>query len=229
RKKFTEFATHEFRTPLTVIKGFIELLETRNTNLSEEQIHNCHKIINTNFERLNRLLNDISDIAKLNRDDLSLEIEVIDIAQFLAEKAQTYAQLFNNQIEFRISEALSFPILAEVDRYRIHQVLDNLINNAIKHTPKTNRRITIDLNSPSREIVKISVEDNGAGIKADNLKKIFEPYVSFESKYSTKGSGIGLFLSKAIIEKMNGFLTVTSQGEDQGSTFSIELPRYIKS
>ncbi|MFX0174482.1 MAG: sensor histidine kinase [Candidatus Hodarchaeota archaeon] len=116
--------------------------------------------------------------------------------------------------------------MVNVDRYRIHQVLDNLISNTIKHTPKTNRKITISLKSASKETVRISVKDNGAGIKTDNINKIFEPYVFFESKYSTKGSGIGLFVSRAIIEKMNGYLAATSQGEDQGSTFSIELPRF---
>jgi signal transduction histidine kinase len=227
RKKFVEITTHEIRTPLTVIQRFIELLEKRDTKLSDEQRENCFKILNTNIERLNRLLNDVSDLSKLDRDVFSLSTEDIDITQFIAEQVQSYKHLLGDQIEFRISDALSFPILVNMEKYRIHQVLDNLINNAIKHTPKATLKISISIMAPSMYSVRIKVEDNGAGIKAENIETIFEPFVSFDSKYCQKGSGIGLFISRAFIEKMNGVLIASSLGEDQGSIFTIELPRVV--
>jgi signal transduction histidine kinase len=117
--------------------------------------------------------------------------------------------------------------MIEADKERLIQVLENIINNAVDHTASDQRMIQASFETLPN-IIKIKITDNGAGIAPENLKRIFEQFVSIETKYSVKGTGIGLYLSKLIMKSHGGTIRAHSRGIDQGSTFIIELPKAIQ-
>ncbi|GAH33848.1 unnamed protein product, partial [marine sediment metagenome] len=111
---------------------------------------------------------------------------------------------------------------------RLRQVLDNLVNNAINHTHPEHRLIKLSL-AISPSVLRIKLTDNGAGIAPDKLERIFDQFVSIETEYATPGTGIGLYLSRIIMEDHRGSITAQSQGIGHGSTFIAELPVSAKS
>lgn len=134
---------------------------------------------------------------------------------------KSYEILFKGQIETHFCFEPS--ILVEMDKDRIQQVLDNVINNSVKHTHKDTRKIVLTAKK-CLKVVQVEISDNGAGIEAHNLERIFEPFFSIPTKYGAKGTGIGLNLCKLILEKHGGTITAHSDGLDRGATFIIELP-----
>ncbi len=112
-----------------------------------------------------------------------------------------------------------------IDKYRIQQVIDNILNNAIKNTHSKQRRIimtVIDLPSD----VEITITDNGAGIDPSNIQKIFDQFISIKTEYSVTGTGIGLFLSREIIIAHGGTITAHSDGIGHGSQFIITISKF---
>jgi K+-sensing histidine kinase KdpD len=113
----------------------------------------------------------------------------------------------------------------QIDPIRFTQVLSNLIENSINHTAESNHQIIVQCNTHFPNIVRINVKDNGAGIPIDRITDIFDPFVSIPSKYSVQGTGIGLYLSKVIIEGHNGRIYAKSGGLNKGANIVIEIPK----
>ncbi len=220
RKMFIETTSHELRTPVTSIKGFVDLLEK--SDLSQDRKEKCFSLIKKNVQRLELLINDVSDISKLDRGIFILNKREINLCEFLNGVKDGYKSLLGDQFEF--IPCMGSPILVLIDTERIHQVLDNVINNVMKNTSNDVRKIILNIKTYP-ESLEIEIIDNGAGIAPDDLQRIFEAFTSIETPFSTKGTGIGLFLSKIICEGHEGYISASSEGLDKGSTFTIELPR----
>ncbi len=221
RKDFIEAVAHELRTPLTSIKGFSEILHTRIDNLPQEHQERCFMSIDRNISKLEFLINDISILAKLDRGALELTKKAENFGSFLRNLIKSYEILFKYQIECHFCDEIFIHV--EMDKDRIQQVLDNVINNAVKHTPEDTRKIVLTTKI-CLKVVQVEISDNGAGIEPHNLERIFEPFISMPTKYGAKGTGIGLNLCKLILEKHGGTITAHSDGLDRGATFIIELP-----
>ncbi|MFW9905937.1 MAG: PAS domain S-box protein [Candidatus Thorarchaeota archaeon] len=223
RADFISMTSHELRTPLTIIKGYEAFLEKNLTSLSQDEVEEYFKQINKNISRIERLISGVSDIGRIERGIFEIEPKKTSVSKFLNESLQPHIELLDSQFQYkRIPEDL--PCYFNVDESRLIQVLDNLIENAIKHTDANQRKISV-IPEILPDMVRIKVSDNGAGIKLENLQKIFQPFTSFSTDYSIKGTGIGLFVSKMIIKRHHGRITAHSDGEGRGSTFIIELPR----
>lgn len=224
RSEFITLASHELRTPLTILKGYLDIFKMRYGNLSDDDLTRGFFIANKNIKRLERLISGVSELTRIERDILSLEIERIEVNSFLTEIMMTYGDLLENQITY-VNPTEKDPCFIEADRERLAQVLDNVIQNAIRHTSDINREILVEVNTQMKDVLKIIIRDNGAGITPEDLKRIFNPFVSIPTKYSVQGAGIGLFISKNIIEKTNGKIYAESDGLDKGCAFIIELPK----
>ncbi|MHA2334695.1 MAG: PAS domain S-box protein [Candidatus Hodarchaeales archaeon] len=218
RRTFIETVTHELKTPITGIKGFADIL--RDGELLPEERLTCLDNIEKYSSQLERLVNEIGELSKIDRGVFELDTQTVIICDFLEKEMRGYRTLYGESFEFSTCETCSVPV--EVDKNRLRQVLDNLLNNAVKHSPADTREISLQVNL-STDAVRIGITDNGAGIEPKNLERIFEPFVSIKSKYSTQGTGIGLYLSRLIVEKHGGSLKAFSKGLDKGSTFIIEL------
>ncbi len=206
--------THEFRTPLTVIKGMTEQVKG---NLVERQM------IRRNSMRLLNLVNQMLDLAKLDEGNLKLELGQTDVVAFIKYTAETY-QPYAGSKNIRVDVVSDFDqLIMDVDQNKLDQVLSNLLSNAIKFSPEKST-ITVDLNRLEDTFI-LKVADQGIGIPEDKLEKVFDRFFQIDSSSTrkTSGSGIGLALTKELVILMNGEISVAPQVE-QGSVFTVILP-----
>lgn len=220
---FISNITHELITPITVITSVMQL--TKSNKHDEDFIlkENSVKIIDDNCNRLLRLINNIIDIDKYTYGNMTLNLEKVNIVE-LSESVVTsilpYVKARNLEIIFDTTEE---EIMMNIDCNKIERVLLNLLSNAIKFS---NKGGTIRVNLiKNDDILRIEVEDNGIGIKEDNLHKIFDKFVQLDSTMTRKneGSGIGLSIVKSFVELHNGNISVESK-INEGTIFTVDLP-----
>ncbi len=227
RSSFMSMTAHELRTPTTIIKGYTELLESYIRELGLEhsdKFVNPLQRINKNVQRLERLITDVRDIMKIERGVFHLQTETVVFNEFLDEFLGSYQVILKDQLEYSIGLMNEIQVSIECDPERLLQVLGNLIRNAIDNTPKDTRKITVISNLTSEDII-IEISDNGAGIEPKNLQKIFEPFVSVPTEFTVQGTGVGLYLSRSIVEAHGGSLSAFSEGKGLGATFTVRLPK----
>ncbi|MFX0172991.1 MAG: PAS domain S-box protein [Candidatus Hodarchaeota archaeon] len=224
RAEFISLASHELRTPLTILKGYLDVMKKRYDDLSQEEKERCFHITDKNIYRLERLISGVGELAKIERGIFSLDTKVTEFNSYLSETIMTYKHILGDQLTY-IHPTHDLPCFVEIDSNRLTQVLDNVIQNAMNHSSKANRKIVVECDTQLRDRIRISIRDNGAGIASTNLEKIFTPLISIPSPHTVQGAGIGLFLSKTIIEGHHGSIYAESQGLGKGTTFIIELPK----
>lgn len=221
RSSFVANVTHELKTPLTSIRGFVETLRNRN-NTAPEQVNNFLEIIDVEAARLERLINDIlrlSDIERLNTDS---DLEDFDLVELLDEcLVQLDEQASEKQINLIPSDNPTF-LPVKANRDRIKQVLLNLLENAIKYHRKQGN-IWIDLKRKGR-FVTIKVKDDGYGFDEQSAKRVFERFYRVDKSRSRilGGTGLGLSIVKHIALLYDGEASVKSI-PDKGSTFKVIL------
>ncbi|MFY9565966.1 MAG: HAMP domain-containing sensor histidine kinase [Nitrososphaeraceae archaeon] len=214
QKEFINIVSHEMKTPTQAILGFSELVETH-PEKSGEMIHAIRK----NAERLQRLTNDILDVARIESQSLKLNKESVNIQ----DKIQNVIRDIENQIPSSSTPRISFvcpkePIYVQADKVRLYGVLANLLNNAVKFTREGT--IVATVNVKGNDEVIISVKDSGTGIHPEILPRLF---TKFATKSDT-GTGLGLFISKGVVEAHGGKIWAENNSDRKGTTFCFTLP-----
>lgn len=223
RDQFLSIAAHELRTPLTALLGNAQLLErraTRDTNIGERN-QNLARVVSGQANRLNKMIVTLLDITRLERNQLQLEYETLDLAALLHRLVdEMQASLRTHTM--RVSVVVE-PVMLDGDALRLEQVFQNLIHNAIKYSP-AGGSIHIDL-TLSNDSVCVSVRDQGIGIPASSLPHLFQRFYRAANvdNHSISGMGIGLYVVKEIVGLHGGTVTATSI-ENHGSTFTVTLP-----
>ncbi len=227
RTDFFANLSHEFRTPLNVILGTLQLLTLFLKNsVAPESASNIHKyigIMKQNCNRLLRLVNNLIDITKIDAGFLELKMKNYDIVSLVEDISLSVADYIHNKglsIQF---DTDTEELIIACDPDQIERVILNLLSNAIKFTP-SGGSILVNLHD-SGDWVQISVKDTGIGIPKEEQEFIFERFRQVNPSLSRNhtGSGIGLSLIKSIVEMHQGRITLTSQ-VNRGSTFTVELP-----
>jgi signal transduction histidine kinase len=219
KDEFVSNVSHELRTPLTSISGYVELM------LEDEhdvQRRNYLGIVDRNAERLLGLVSDLLFSARLQGGQLELERTEVDLRVLVlqaVESARPRAETAG--VELTVTAAVVPPISGEA--VRIEQLLDNLISNAIKFTPPGGR-VGVALSSPER-LVRFEVSDTGIGISPQERERLFERFFRSQTalERQIQGTGLGLYISKAIVEAHGGRIGVDSEA-GEGTTFVVELP-----
>ncbi|HEV8662082.1 MAG TPA: ATP-binding protein [Candidatus Methylomirabilis sp.] len=227
KSEFLANMSHELRTPLNSILGFSELLETQTYGpLNEKQSRHVRNILSSGRHLL-ALINDILDLSKVEAGKLVLEPTALDVAATLEEIlviARGLAHKKAQSIESEIAPNLP-PLRADPVRFK--QIVFNLLSNAVKFTPEQGR-ITLAGHraSGATECLELRVTDTGTGIKAEDLPRLFQEFVQLEAMPGKRheGTGLGLALSKRLVELHGGRIWATSAGEGRGSTFTFILP-----
>lgn len=220
KREFMNIAAHELKSPVTPIKGYLELIIS--DKKASNQIKDWAKISLRNSERLLNLVNDILDVSRLDTDTMRFELEKIPIVDLLDEISEDMkASVENKDIKFKTKIPRNLPSIMG-NRYRLAQVLKNLLVNALKFTD--NGSISI-LAEQKKDYIVIEVKDTGIGISKDEVKKIFNKFYQAYTGDDRKneGTGLGLFICKEILKKHNGDIWVESQ-IGIGSSFYIKLP-----
>ncbi len=225
KSEFLANTSHEIRTPLNAILGYLELIKGGLYDTPEEMQEYVSGAIESAGHLL-KLLNDILDIARIESGILKINFEEINI-KMLIEAIYTSMQMQAYQKELNFD--LELPeenIIVRADSDRLKQILQNLISNALKFTPRGGN-VTVKITFlPEKNYVLCDIIDTGIGIDKDNIKKIFERFTQLDSGTTRKyqGAGLGLYITKSLIELMGGLIHVSSDGKDKGSQFSFTVP-----
>ena len=227
RDNFIKMASHELKTPVTSIKGYIQLLLSMYKDFTEDhQVLSPQAIqislttIDRQIVKLDRLMSELLDLSKIDSGKLELHMQDFDLQNLVAHTIDDVQQTTQHKITVKNNSKCK--VLGDKDR--IGQVMYNLLTNAIKYSPKINS-IEVDIYQPARDSVAVSVTDHGIGIEKKHHQKIFERFYRVEGKseQTYPGFGIGLFIANAIIQRHSGKLLVKSE-KGEGSTFTFTLP-----
>ena len=237
KSEFLSTMSHELRTPLNSILILSQgLMENKQRTLDAKQMEHA-KVIHSSGRDLLLLINDILDLSKVEEGKLELVPEDIPLQDLAAKlQAQFESQADAKHIRFAITIDPEMPASIVADEQRLIQILRNFLSNAFKfthagqvelhvHGPRANGHAVSA--AASAENIVFSVHDTGIGIPADKQQLIFEAFQQVDGTISRKygGTGLGLTISRKLAELMGGSIRVSSQGENQGSTFSLTLPR----
>ncbi len=225
QKDFIANVSHELKTPLTSIQGFSQAILDGAVSTKQE-INKAAGIIQSEAERMNRLVLELLDLARLDAGSAEIKREVVDLKQILEQVIQQFSiQAEQSNIDLE-SEIRDLPT-AIGDPDRLAQVFTNILDNAIKHTPGPGT-VQVTAAQDGAEIV-VTISDSGPGIPEDEISRIFERFYQIDksrAKESRTGSGLGLAIVKQIIRAHQGQISVSSSPE-QGASFEIRIPAVL--
>jgi signal transduction histidine kinase len=249
KTEFLANMSHELRTPLNAILGFSELLTDEMFGpLNEKQQRYVGNVLSSGRHLLN-LINDLLDLSKVEAGMMAIHREQLSLREALEEALNLVnwgAEKKNLHLALTVEQDLS-SLFADPVRFR--QILYNLLSNAVKFTPEggtvtvsarciqgsafrvqgsegTDHEPSTMNHEPRGDFIEIRVQDTGIGIAAEDLPKLFQPFTQLEAVYSKdhQGTGLGLALTKRLVELHGGQIRAESEGEDQGSTFTVRFP-----
>jgi PAS domain S-box-containing protein len=225
KSNFLNITSHELRTPMSAIKGYIQMILKGNLGTANDEQKHALEVILRNSNRLDRLIQDIFDISRLESGTMKFVTKKIDVIKMVKEVAETMQSSADNKnIKINAEIGTDVPELI-IDKDRITQVVVNLLNNAIKFSPDSST-IHIKVRKEKKDVL-FEVHDHGRGIPEKYHKKIFQTFYQVDSDADTKigGAGLGLAICYGIITAHGGRIWVESTGEPGGgSTFLFTLP-----
>jgi signal transduction histidine kinase len=227
KDEFMATLAHELRNPLSPISNATQLIRLKNA--TDPEIRELTEIIERQVHQMTRLVEDLLDISRITRGTLELRKELVELATVVHNAVETARPIIEAQSQDLCVTLPSQPIRLEGDPIRLSQVFSNLLNNSSKFTPPAGR---IEVFATSREsAVVVTVRDNGVGIPAVELSRIFEIFAQVDHSgwKSHNGLGIGLALVKRLVEMHGGSIEVDSHGPGRGSEFRVHLPAILES
>ncbi|MGC8668432.1 MAG: ATP-binding protein [Chthonomonadales bacterium] len=228
KTEFVAIAAHELRTPMTPIKGFISMLaQDEFDSFSFEERKEYYQIIEQNVDRLGRLINDLLSVTRIERGIAQqLFWEDVNLTELAEAVLEVQRGMTNTEKHPLVVDSQPEVVRAIVGKDQIEQILQNLVSNAIKYSPEGGEVRVIIREEPETNTVLIGVQDHGTGIPESAMSKLFKPYRRIHNPRtaSVKGTGIGLFLVKNLVEAHHGTIWVESK-VGQGSTFWFRIPK----
>jgi signal transduction histidine kinase len=225
KDEFVALISHDLRTPLTSIIGYVELsLEDVEPPLDEER-RGYLQIVSRSSERLLRLVDDLLFVARLQAGRLILERSQLDLSTIAAQAAQEARPRAETK-ELELEFIGGSPVMIEGDKGRLFQLLDNLISNAIKFTPEGGR---VEVRAvPANGVAVLEVSDTGIGLGPDESELVFDRFFRSSRVVAQQvpGTGLGLFIARAIVEAHAGTIAASTR-EGGGTTFHVELPARV--
>jgi signal transduction histidine kinase len=220
RTALVGMVSHELRSPLTAITGYTQTL-LHNGPWDEQTQRDFLEVVALSAQRLSALVDNMLDAATIESGALRLQREPVRVER-IAERVLAQRRLFAGACSLNLETPASLP-LADADPVRVEQVVSNLIENAIKYSPRGGA-IQVRVGTDSAGMLMTSVSDHGMGITSDDATRLFEAFYRVESKgRSTRGVGLGLYICRCLVESHGGRIWVDSQ-PGRGSTFAFTLP-----
>jgi signal transduction histidine kinase len=226
KDEFLSMAAHELRAPMTAIKGYISMIVEGDTGEIPEKARGYLADAGSVTDRLIRLVNNMLNVSRIEEGRLVYQVEQVNlstVAQSVFNQFRPEAE--RKQLEYKLEIPQALRDKVEVDPDRVQEVVGNLVSNAIKYTEKG--FVKIILSQASDQAVRFEVADSGPGISAEEQSKLFGKFYRAESSVGkTTGTGLGLYISKLLVEKFSGKIGLTSE-VGKGSIFWVELPLVV--
>lgn len=224
RRLFVSNVSHELRTPLTSVKSYLEALDEG--ALSEPVAPDFIKVSLDETNRMMRMVTDLLHLSRIDNATTHLDVELINFTAFITFILNRFDQIRGQDEEKKYELVRDYPITSvwiEIDTDKITQVIDNILNNAIKYSPDGGK-ITVTMKTTDDQMI-LSISDQGLGIPKQDLPRIFDRFYRVDRARSRAqgGTGLGLAIAKEIIKQHNGFIWAKSE-YGKGSTFTIVLP-----
>ena len=222
KSEFLSRMSHELRTPMNAILGFGQLLEAdRSIPLAPQQAESVREILYAGRHLL-ELINEVLDLARIESGRIELSCEPVQLDLVIRECLALIQPLAEKR-QINLTSAPAAPVSIQADPIRLRQILLNLLSNAVKYN-RVGGSVHVTCQNVGAGRVRVAVTDNGRGISSETLPRLFRPFERLEPAYDgTEGTGIGLAISKKLVEAMQGDIGVESVA-GEGSTFWIELP-----
>ncbi|QED39048.1 PAS domain S-box protein [Antarcticibacterium arcticum] len=216
KDEFIALASHELKTPLTTIKGYLQVLAKKEKDsLSELFISKSLNQVN----KLNNLVDDLLNMSRIEAGKMEFNLEVFDLSELLREIAETF--LYSHTSHSVLLKIDDYPVMVNCDRPRIEQAIINLLSNAIKYSPGA-EKVYMGLNIQDR-FASVYIRDEGTGLTREQQRQLFTRFYRAENTKGISGLGLGLYLTRQIIENHNGEVGVKSK-YGEGSEFFFTLP-----
>jgi len=216
-------ASHELRSPLASIRGYVELILDGEENLSSKQKEYANRV-DMSAKQLNELVSDMLDVSRIEQGRMEFSYTDFDIGEVISEVVYAFTRVAEKKglTLKKLQEGGPKEIVVHLDRMKVHRVLVNLVSNAIKYTPKGGVVISYQAKG---NMVSIRVSDSGLGISKEDQEKLFTKFhrIASVGTEHIAGTGLGLWLTRAIIRKLQGKITVESI-KDVGTHFIVTLP-----
>jgi signal transduction histidine kinase len=225
RSTFISVISHELQTPIAIIKGYASTLARQDVSFDAAAVHTRLMAIEEEADRLNKLVGNLLYASRIQAGGLQMDISSLELEPLIRSVVRR-TEVRTMDVDFILNIPSSLPAVM-ADRERIEEVLQNLLDNAIKYSPRQ-RKITISCRATGEEVI-VSISDKGMGISLRDQEQIFQRFQRVGNPLAqvTPGAGLGLYICKAIIEAHGGHIWVESRLH-QGSTFSFSLPREEK-
>jgi signal transduction histidine kinase len=226
KDEFLTVASHELRTPMTIVKSYLWMLDQQKTGKLNNKQNEYLEKASKGTQRMIDLINDMLNISRFEQDKVTFNMEQINMCELISDVITSFEIKINNKGIYLKTDETCKDAFVDVDKEKIKDVLNNLIDNAVKFTETGGIAVNVD-NEEDRVIIKIS--DTGAGINPEDLSKLFHKFGRIDNSYTiasdTGGTGLGLYIVKLYIEGMGGKVWATSDGVGKGSTFWISIPK----
>ncbi len=227
KSEFVANVSHELRTPMTSIKGYVDILLMGAAGPLNEQQNQFLRVVKSNTERLNVLVQDLLDISRYESGQITLSVQPLDLralADEVVREIERLAEKENRPMTFRVESEPDLPSVPG-DSERVRQILYNLVDNAYHYTPEGGQ-VTVRIHRREDE-VQVDVSDTGIGIPPDEQERVFDRFYRGENPLvmATPGTGLGLSITRYLVEMHGGRIWLSSEGvPGRGSTFSFTLP-----
>jgi signal transduction histidine kinase len=223
RKEFLSFASHQLKTPMTVIKGYATLAaDPRYTN-SPEKINKVVAKIGEATDQMYRLISNFLSLRAIEEGKISYIFKPVDIGQLVAAVVEEFAPAASQKGLTLISNLPTNSLVVKIDEVKFRQVIQNLVDNAIKYTDRG--WVKVEIQDGSSEVT-LKVSDSGRGMSQETRQHLFEQFFRERgNSLTTQGTGLGLYIAKEIVKAHGGEIWAESEGVGKGTAFFIRLKK----
>ena len=226
RDRFISAVTHELRTPLVSIVGYVDYILTDKMEPPSEKVRSSLVVVKQESERLVNLTNELLDIRRIEMGRFQLNLQQLELKKVIDDCIREIQPLIEKKKQTFRSEIPTGPLMVQGDTTRLTQAVMNLLSNASKFTPEGGT-VTLQVGQDI-DSIKVQVSDTGIGIRREDLTRMFEPFAAIEKPSYFKGTGLGLSVTKGLVEAHGGRAWAESEGEGKGATFTFTLPKHVK-
>lgn len=223
RRELVANVSHDLRSPIASIQGYLETIQMKGESITKEELHNYFDTVLSNTKKLNRLIDDLFELSKLDAEEVTPNLEHVSMAELIQDLVQQFRPIAEKK---GVKLEAEFPkkpnVLIEADISLMNRALTNLIDNAIQHTP-SNGVVTISTVKSGRDFV-LEITDTGNGIPEGDLPHIFDRfYQADKSRSENQGAGLGLAIAQKIL-RLHGAEVVVNSKLNEGTTFRVAIP-----